>query len=83
MISPKKTTLKQEDLIVVPDSIDPYEVDGYTAAIYPEAVLNLLELFAGQKIGVGACNLIFRCQLLYYKYLSALHHFSSGLIVLQ
>ena len=28
-------TLKQEDLIVVPDSIDPYEVDGYTAATQP------------------------------------------------
>jgi hypothetical protein len=28
-------TLKQEDLIIVPDSIDPYEVDGYTAATQP------------------------------------------------
>lgn len=28
-------TLKQEDLIMVPDSIDPYEVDGYTAATQP------------------------------------------------
>ncbi|SHF42315.1 hypothetical protein SAMN05444274_105164 [Mariniphaga anaerophila] len=27
--------LKQEDLIIVPDSIDPYEVDGYTAATQP------------------------------------------------
>lgn len=28
-------TLKQEDLIIVPDSINPYEVDGYTAATQP------------------------------------------------
>lgn len=28
-------TLKQDDLIIVPDSIDPYEVDGYTAATQP------------------------------------------------
>lgn len=28
-------TLEQDDLIVVPDSIDPYEVDGYTAATQP------------------------------------------------
>src|SRR5690554_3985673 len=28
-------TLKQEDLIIVPDSIDPYEVDGYTAETQP------------------------------------------------
>lgn len=27
--------LKQEDLIIVPDSVDPYEVDGYTAATQP------------------------------------------------
>lgn len=27
--------LKQEDLIIVPDTIDPYEVDGYTAATQP------------------------------------------------
>ncbi len=27
--------LKQEELIIVPDSIDPYEVDGYTAATQP------------------------------------------------
>jgi hypothetical protein len=27
--------LKQEDLVIVPDSIDPYEVDGYTAATQP------------------------------------------------
>ena len=28
-------TLAQDDLIVVPDTIDPYEVDGYTAATQP------------------------------------------------
>lgn len=27
--------LKQEDLVIVPDTIDPYEVDGYTAATQP------------------------------------------------
>ncbi len=27
--------LKQEELIIVPDSIDPYKVDGYTAATQP------------------------------------------------
>jgi len=28
-------TLKQEDLIIMPDTINPYEVDGYTAATQP------------------------------------------------
>ena len=31
-------TLKQEDLIIVSDSIDPYEVDGYTAATQPTLI---------------------------------------------